>query len=132
MEPIQFQVKASVPPSDVPDGTYTAVLSAVNSEQVTSQYGQKQMWRWTFLLDVNGEAKELSAFTGQTLDPERSKAYKWVTALLNRAPSLGETLSPPIGNRALVTVGRNPKGYAKIVSLAPFSEPEQVLPGVPR
>lgn len=117
--------------ASVPAGTYTGILEKVEPEQVTSQYGQKVMWRWTFLLSVNGEARELDGLTSQATSP-KSKAYAWLTAILGRAPAIGETLEPPIGKQVLVTVKEKDNGWPAISGLSPFVAPESIVPGVPR
>lgn len=117
--------------ASVPPGTYTGSLVKVDSEKVNSAYGEKMMWRWTFLLNVNGEGRELDALTSQATSP-KSKAYAFLTAILGRPPAIGESLEPPIGKQVLVSVVEKDNGFAKISGLSTYVEPQQTLPGVPR
>lgn len=117
----------STPRDNIPPGTYTGVLTKVENDE--SEYGTFN--KWFFLVDVNGKAIEISAVTSTNTGP-RSKAYKWLTALLRRPLQSGETIDDPIGQKAILTIGDNEKGFSTVQEVAPFEGPAEVLPGVPR
>jgi len=116
---------------EIPAGTYSGMLEAVNSRQITSEYGSKEMWEFHFQLNVNGELRPISGLTTQATTPA-SKARKWLTALLRRDLKAGETIDDPVGANALIVVGPNKKGYSTILDVLPAPQHEEVLPGVPR
>lgn len=115
---------------NIPDGQYLATLESV---EVTNEGGfdGKGFRTWNWLVDVGGELTPLSAVTSHNTGP-KSKAYKWLSALLRRPLLAGEQLDDPIGARVTITIGRNEKGYASITGMAPFNAAETVMDGVPR
>lgn len=120
--PIQITGGEQVAP-----GTYTAILERI--EEGTGTFGAQRKWHW--LLDVNGEFASISSLTSMNTGPQ-SKAFAYLTALLGAPPKAGETIEEPVGKRLTVTVDHNEKGFARIAAVAPFVEPQQTLPGVPR
>lgn len=114
--------------SKIEPGTYKAQLTRVESGIPTS-FGNAR--KWYFLADVNGEGEELTALTSENTGPQ-SKSYQWLTVLLGRAPSAGETIQDPTGKTVMVQVEKNDKGFPKIVALIPIVEPVQVEAGIPR
>ena len=87
--------------------------------------------KWHFLLNVGTELLPITA-TSSLNTGTRSKSYIWLSAILGRALRAGEHIDDPVGKRVMITVADNEKGYSTIMALAPFTEPEQVVPGVPR
>jgi len=73
----------------------------------------------------------MSDLTSANTGPQ-STSYARLTALLGRAPKSGETIQDPTGSRVLLTITKNEKGFPKVVAIAPYSDPQQVLEGVPR
>ena len=61
----------------------------------------------------------------------KTKSYEWLTALLGAAPQVGETIADPVGRKCIVTVGQK-NGYPRVEAVEAFTEPAQVLEGVPR
>ena len=111
----------------IDDGTYPGVLERVESDQ--GQFGTFRKWHW--LVDHDGKVDPLSVITSGNTGPQ-SKSYKWLTALLGRAPQAGEKLETPAGTRVLLKIGHNEKGFATVLEVLSYSEPQQVMEGVPR
>lgn len=115
----------------IPAGVYTGVLEKVEVlPSINPQY-PGEFRKWHFLVDVNGSLQPITATSSLNTGPQ-SKSYTWLSALLRRDLKAGESIPDPVGQRALITVADNKKGYSTIMSLAPIAEPEQVVPGVPR
>lgn len=115
----------------IPAGKYVATLENVELTVITSQYGTRETRKWHFLLNVEGELVPLSALSSMNT-AAGSKTYTFLEALLRRPLRAGEKLDDPIGQRVYVNVVPNQKGYSTVASLEPYSEPEQVVAGVPR
>jgi len=110
-----------------PDGTYTATLERV--EEQPSQWGTSRKWHW--LVAVGQELIPMSDLSSANTGPQ-SESYKRLTALLGRSPKSGEQIEDPTGTRVLLTIEKNDKGFPKVIAVAPYSEPQQVLDGIPR
>lgn len=113
--------------ANIPDGTYKAQLLSVGSSN--GQFGVQREWFW--LVDVNNVGEELKAFSSGNTSPG-SKAYKWLTALLGRAPQTGETIEDPTGKTVMLEIAKNEKGYPAIQAVLPIVEPVQTEAGIPR
>lgn len=116
---------------DIPDGTYTATLEKVEVDK--GQFGEFRKWHWLVEATIDGQAQilPLSQLTSANTGPQ-STSYKQLTALLGEAPKAGQKIESPTGKRVTIQIGHNEKGFPKVLNVAPFSEPQQVLPGVPR
>jgi hypothetical protein len=110
-----------------PDGTYTATLERV--EEIQTQFGTGRRWHW--LVAVKEELLPMSDLTSANTGPQ-SESYKRLTVLLGRAPKSGEQIQDPTGIRCLLTIAKKENGFPKIIALAPYTEPQQILEGVPR
>lgn len=110
----------------VPEGTYEAVLQSV--EEGSGQFGPQRKWNW--LVQVGEKVEMISSLTSMNTGPQ-SKAFKWLTALMGAAPKAGDEIDP-MGKKVLMTVKHNEKGFAQVEDVQPFSEPQQVLEGIPR
>lgn len=129
-----FEIPLTV---DVPDGNYTATLESVAED--TGSFGKYRKWTW--LVEVTLPTEEhpegvaqivpLTQLTSANTGPQ-SKSYQQLTALLGKAPKAGEKIESPNGQRAIVTVTHNEKGFPKVDTIGPFVEPQQTLPGIPR
>lgn len=120
-----FEIEASGP--DIPDGTYPAVLESVIQDK--GQFGDFRKWTW--LVEKDGQVIPLTCYTSAKTGPQ-TDSYRLLTGLIGKQPQIGERYEDPTGTRVLVTIVRNKKGFPKVESTQPFSEPQQVLPGVPR
>lgn len=118
---------------NIPDGQYLATLESVEVEN-TGGFDGTGFRTWNWLVDVNGEMTPLSAVTSHNTGP-KSKAYAWLTALLRRPLLAGEQLDDPVGQRVMITIGRNAKGYASITGVAAFGDEGNAIAenlGIPR
>ena len=113
---------------DIPPGTYPATLAGVEPYQHET-YGEGRMWKW--LVEKADGIEEFGTITSNNTGP-KSKAYAWLKVLLGRELRAGETIDDPTGTRVLLVIGKNEKGFPKIEAVLPYSEPQQVLDGVPR
>ena len=127
---MQFEIGGTF--TDIADGTYTATLSRVEVEE-TGGFDNSGYRKWWWMVDVGGVLTEYSSLTSKATGP-KSKAYAWLSALLGKPLQSGEKVDAPIGQKALITIARNPKNppYGHIVDVKPFSDPQQVIDGVPR
>jgi hypothetical protein len=119
-----FEIPTTV---EIADGTYPAVVESIESG--TGSFGPQR--KWSFLVEHDGKIDSISAITSGNTGP-RSKAYAFLSGLLGRAPLAGEKIDDPTGTRCLVTITHNEKGFPTIGAVAPYQEPQQTLPGVPR
>ena len=114
----------------VPSGIYTATLLEVE-ERTEGGFGNKGFRIWKFAADVNGQTLPVDGITGRAnTNHEKNRSYQWLTAIMGEAPQLGVAIDP-IGRKCLVTVGQK-DGYPRVEDVKAFSDPQQVLDGVPR
>ena len=121
-----FEITSGGAP-DIADGTYPAVLESVSEDD--GQYGKFRKWTW--LIEHDGKIDSLTTRTSANTGTG-SVSYQYLTALLGKAPQVGERIEDPTGTRVLLQLVKNDKGWPKITAVLPFTEPQQVLPGVPR
>ena len=114
--------------SKIEPGSYTATLEKVE-EFDSVQYGKSRKWHW--LVEVGDSVESLSTLSSANTGPQ-SKSYKYLAALLGREPSAGETLEDPTGKKVILQITKNAKGFPAVDAVLPFTEPQQVMPGVPR
>lgn len=123
-----FEIPTTV---DIPDGTYKGMLEAVKAD--TGQFGPFRKWSFLLEVTVDGEVQMLpcDALTSANTGPQ-SKSYKWLEAINGAAPAAGTTVEAPTGKSCLVTIKHNEKGFATVADVAPYVDPQQTLPGIPR
>jgi hypothetical protein len=96
---------------DIPSGTYPAKLIEITT-LTSDAFGDFR--RWDFKLEngsgVNGAS---SMNTGR-----KSKAGKWIAALLGRSPEKGEAVNV-IGRACLVVVEEDNDGWPKVTNVLP-------------
>lgn len=118
--------------TDIPEGQHTGTLEKV--EEGRGNFGPFRKWSW--LVELKGENGETDIVPhmqyGSGGTGPRSGTFQILTALLGRQPKAGEKVEPPIGNRAVLTFGRNEKGYPKIVAYSPYVDPQKTLDEIPR
>lgn len=114
--------------NEFPPGTYKAQLVGVQ-DGVPTQYGTAR--RWTWLVDVKGEGKELNDLTSENNGP-RTESYKRLEVLIGRKPVKGETIEDPTGKTVLLDIIEKDNGWPKVNQVLPFVEPSQVEAGIPR
>lgn len=124
-----FTIQA--PQVEIADGTYPAMLQGVTTEPSRTPSIPGDARKWTFLVEHDGKVDPIDALSSTGTGP-KTKAYKWLTVLLGRAPQAGEVIEDPTGVRVLVQIIHNEAGFPKIENLLPYVEPQQTLPGVPR
>lgn len=120
-----FEITASGP--DIADGTWPAVLESVSED--SGQFGKFR--KWTFLVEHDDKIDALTVYTSANTGTG-SKSYAFLAGLLGKQPQIGERYEDPTGTRVLVQITRNKKGFPTVDAVLPFTEPQQVLPGVPR
>lgn len=112
----------------IPDGTYKAQLIGVQ-DGIATKFGTARRWSW--LLDINGEGKELEQLTSENNAPG-TVSYKQLEALIGRKPVVGETLEDPTGKTVMLTIKAKDNGWPGVDSVTPIVEPVQVEAGIPR
>ena len=120
-----FEIPTSL---EIADGTYPGTLERVEPYN-HPQYGDGRKWFW--LIEHDGKLDSLSTITSGNTGP-KSKSYAFLTGLLGRAPKAGEQIEDPTGNKVLLQITHNDKGFPTVAAVLPFSEPQQELPGIPR
>ena len=119
----------------VEDGTYPATLIGLEDKQVPDRDNPEDNMTlriWSFSLDAldsDGNPAEVEGISSTALGP-RSKAYKWITALLGRKLENGEEIkrSMLLNRRCMVTVAANDAGYSKVADVVPAPKAK---PGIP-
>ena len=123
-----FEVPTTV---EIADGTYPAVVEAI--EPITTSFGASR--KWNFLVEHQRDGQKaidsISVITSQHMGP-KSKAYAFLSGLLGRPLKAGEKIDDPTGQRCLVQVIHNEKGFPTIGAVQQYQEPQQELPGIPR
>ena len=112
----------------VPSGTYTATLESVSEKPGGVNGAPFRIW--SFLADVEGQVLPVEGVSS-TNNGTRTKTYEWLTAIIGREPSVGETVEDPIGQKCRVTVIQK-DGYPRVDGVFPFTAPEMTLDGIPR
>lgn len=110
---LQVGGKPSVEP-----GVYPAVMVDLDTFTVEGDDGPRQLLRWTFALDGEGQGT-VEGVSSMALGP-KSKPYRWLTALIGpEAMASAPALSPRdlIGRECLVQVIVNDAGYPKVHEL---------------
>jgi len=120
-----FEIEASGP--DIPDGTYPAVLESVIED--TGQFGKFRKWTW--LVEAGDKIEALTTYSSAKTGTQ-TKSYRFLEGLLGKSPQVGERFEDPTGTRVLVQIVRNKKGFPDVDAVLPYTEPQQVMPGVPR
>lgn len=120
-----------IPAAAIMPGTYSGVLEKVEVMPSKNPAYPNDFRRWSFLIDIAGTLTPITATSSLNNGP-KTKTYRWLSALLRRELRAGERIESPVGQRVLVVVANNSKGYAGVEDLLPLAEPEQVVPGVPR
>ena len=105
-------------------GTYEATLTALEDFHYDDGEGEKTLRRWTFGTDevdaATGEAISIDGVSSLATGP-KSKAFAWLTALIGRTPTTGESFTPStlVGRPCMVTVILNDDGYSKVSAVVP-------------
>jgi hypothetical protein len=97
--------------ADIPNGTYPATLKSIVTK-TSVEFGDFRAW--DFELE-NGSI--VGAGSSMSMNA-RSKAGRWIAALLGRVPAKGETVEV-IGRPCLVQVEEDAKGWPKVVAVLP-------------
>jgi len=108
----------------VEDGTYPANLIALDDKPVPDRDNPEdtmtlRIWKFGLdALDSDGNPAEVEGVSSTALGP-RSKAYKWISALLGRKLENGELITREmlLGRECLVTVAQNDNGYSKVIEV---------------
>ena len=107
----------------VSEGIHRAEL--IDIQDIDTQFGQS--WRWVFDLVDFPEETLVSGVSSQKMST-RSKAYEWVSVLLDREPEPGEEIDfdELIGRQVMVTVKnrtmRDGTEVSNVVALAKIPE----------
>lgn len=103
-------------PAAVPAGTYPATFDGL--EKKTSREGVP-FWVWKFGIATSDSRVEVSGASSEKTGP-KSKAYKWLTALLGRRPEPGESLGDNlVGKACLLVVEQDEQGYNDVADVLP-------------
>jgi hypothetical protein len=99
----------------VDEGIYPAVLTKLDLKTIE---GGDTFRIWTFDVTADGEVKKITASSSLMLGP-KSKAYKWVSALLGRRPEPGEKIEVVGYPCQLHLIVDEDTGYNKVESVLP-------------
>jgi hypothetical protein len=114
MSGITFEATAPTAP-EVAEGLYPADFDGAEPGP-DGQYGPSI--RWNFTAYVEGEATPVSGLSS-TSGSSKSKASKWITAILGRQPEVGEKISfdDLVGKKCRVMVEDNSNGWPTITDI---------------
>lgn len=99
----------------VEEGIYPAVLTKIDLK--TTDAGDT-FRIWSFDVTANGETKKITSSSSMMLGP-KSKAYKWVSALLGRRPAPGDKIEVVGLPCQLHLIVDEDTGYYKVESVLP-------------
>jgi len=104
---IKVKVEESKGFAEIEDGMYEAKLVEIE-ETTLPEWGER--WRWWFEVETEDEETVKVAGLTSRKFSDRSKAYKWFSALTGREPEIGEEvdLDEAVGNECLVEVKNKP------------------------
>jgi len=109
--------------AEIQDGTYSATLLGVTTQEPTAKSPNEKQWlKWFFLVDDGSETGvELSA-TSSYKCTSKSKPRAWIEAVLGRQLKNGETvtLEDLKALDCFVHIIHDEKDYAKIESVMPL------------
>lgn len=99
----------------VEEGIYPATLTKLDLK--TAENGDT-FRIWSFDVTTGGETKKITAASSMMLGP-KSKAYKWVSALMGRRPTPGEKIEVVGRSCQLHLIVDEDTGYNKVESVLP-------------
>ncbi len=108
-----------------PAGVYPVILVSIGEpESITLKQGPDagtsvKVRPWVFAVEAGEfEGEEIKASTSMATSPS-SKAFSWITALLGKAPAIGDKLDfkQLVGRSALANMQPNDRGYIGIAGL---------------
>ena len=119
-----FEVTEHIP--EVPAGTYPAVITDI---QVKASKADGSEFRvWTFTL-ADGSGRTITGASSMQSTP-KSKAGKWVAAIIGRVPTVGEKIEL-VGRHCVISVEINDDGYEKVTGvMAPITAPPAPRPAL--
>lgn len=94
---------------NVEPGTYPAVVTACGTRTAKDGGGEFRTWEFTL---ADGSGRTVSATSSMQTSP-KSKAGKWIAALLGRTPDVDEDIEV-IGLPCLVNVYLNDDGFERV------------------
>ena len=111
---MQLTIKGA---AGVAPGTYQARLRGI--EEKESREGAPYL-RWTFAADGPEGARDVTGASSTNTGP-KAKAYRWLQALLGRAPVADESLDIEglIGRFCTVVIEENDDGFTNVVDVLP-------------
>ena len=117
-----FEVTEHIP--EVPAGLHPAVITDIQTK--VSKQDQSEFRVWTFTL-ADGSGRTITGASSMQSTP-KSKAGKWVAAIIGRTPAVGEKIEL-IGRHCTLSVIINDDGYEKVEAvLAPMTQPASRKP----
>lgn len=102
-----FEITAYTP--TVKPGAYQAVVTSVETRAAKDGSGDFRVWEFTL---KDGTGRTVSASSSMSTSP-KSKAGKWLAALLGAAPKVGQTVEP-VGQPCTIIVELNDDGYERV------------------
>jgi len=75
----------------IEEGVYTAWFKGVEQRTINVKGEDRDILSWKFLVDADGEKVELEGISSAKTTT-KSKAYKWISAILGRKPKVGEEI----------------------------------------
>ncbi len=124
---LSFEIAAG---SVIEPGTYKAQLQRTEVKN-GGKFGDGTFRIWHWIVDVDGEAVELSDSTSNATGPQ-SKAFTRLIALLGRTPQAGEKIEDPTGKTVVLTIGRKENGFPKVEAVGAYVDPQQTVEGLPK
>ena len=97
--------------TDIPPGTYPATVKSIITKE-SKAFGQFRAW------DFELENGSIVGGGTSTMTGTKSKAGRWIVAILGRKPEAGEAVDL-IGKKALVVVEISDDGWPKVTDVIP-------------
>ena len=112
-----IEITAYVP--NVKPGSYNAVCTGCTTRAAKDGSGDFRVWEFTL---ADGTGRTIGASSSLQTSP-KSKAGKWIAAMLGRPPQVGENVEV-VGLACIIGVELNDDGFERVTTVtAPLSSP---------
>lgn len=107
---MSIEITAYIP--SVQPGSYNAVCTSCTTRAAKDGSGDFRVWEFTL---ADGSGRTIGASSSLQTSP-KSKAGKWIAAMLGRPPQIGENVEV-VGLPCIIGVELNPDGFERVTTV---------------